>query len=64
MKAAGLDYCNPGARRWFAHHKLDWSDFIVNGISEEVLLATGDAMALAVVEEARNEWAARVADKQ
>lgn len=66
MKAAGIDYCNTGARIWFEHHKLSWSDFINNGIAAEILIDTGDALALAVVEEAKREWAeaARVADKQ
>lgn len=64
MKAAGLNYCNPGARRWFKFHQLDWNEFITNGLPEEILAATGDAMALAVIEEARKEWEVRAADKQ
>lgn len=57
MKAAGLSYCNPGARRWFKLHGLDWNEFIRDGVDSEVLIATGDAMAFAVVEEAKKEWA-------
>jgi hypothetical protein len=47
MRALG--YCNRGARSWFARHQLDWADFIHQGIEAEQLLATGDAMAEAVV---------------
>jgi hypothetical protein len=52
MRALG--YCNRGARSWFARHQLDWADFIHQGIAAEQLLATGDAMAEAVVAVARN----------
>lgn len=44
--------CVPGARIWFKEHDLDFRDFLRNGIDEEILLATGDAFALAVVEQA------------
>lgn len=53
-------YCNPGARLFFARHQLDWRDFLFNGIDAQALLATGDAMAEAVVAAAR----ARVRDQQ
>lgn len=52
MRALG--YCNRGARSWFARHQLDWADFINKGIDAEQLLATGDAMAEAVVAVAQN----------
>jgi hypothetical protein len=64
MKAAGLRYCNPGARVWFKHHGLDWNQFVNEGINADVLIATGDAMALAVVEEAKKEWAEKAAVKR
>lgn len=44
-----LGYCNRGARSWFIRHQLDWAEFINQGIEAEQLLATGDAMAEAVV---------------
>jgi hypothetical protein len=46
-------YCMVGARRFFKRHNLDWSDFLRNGIEEDVLKQTGDAMALKVIEVAR-----------
>lgn len=46
-------YCNTGARLFFARHGLDWRDFLFNGIDAQALLATGDAMAEAVVAAAR-----------
>ena len=49
----GMRYCNNGARKFFERHSLDWSDFVKNGVSEEQLINTGDAMALQLVEFAR-----------
>ena len=48
-----LGYCANGARRWFARMGLDWMDFVRNGLDSEVLEATGDAMALRLVEHVR-----------
>lgn len=45
--------CSKGAREFFARHNLDWSEFLKNGIEEDKLLNTGDAMARRVVEVAR-----------
>ncbi|EMN5285232.1 TPA: hypothetical protein QCL41_001935 [Pseudomonas aeruginosa] len=51
VRAAGL--CVNGTRVWFARHDLDFRTFLREGCSAETLLATGDAMALRVVERAR-----------
>ncbi len=56
-KRAG--FCARGGRAWFARHGLDWTQFVRNGIDAEVLLATGDGLALAVVDHARKQEAAR-----
>ncbi|WP_394131897.1 hypothetical protein [Marinobacter nauticus] len=48
-----LRYCNNGAREFFLRHNLDWSEFIKNGLPEEAFLATGDSMAVRLVEFAR-----------
>lgn len=45
--------CSRGARTFFKRHGLDWTDFLKNGIPAWKLAATGDAMALQVVEAAR-----------
>lgn len=45
-------YCAKGAREWFRRHGLDWTAFVRDGIDAEFLLATGDAMALRVVQHA------------
>lgn len=45
--------CSSGARKFFIRHGLDWQDFLKNGIESGALVATGDAMALKVVEVAR-----------
>lgn len=52
-QAPGGAYCHPGARKFFQRHGLDWADFVKNGIEAEVVLATGDAMAVRIVESAR-----------
>lgn len=59
-----LDYCNRGAREWFARHGLDWSRFITEGLPATDLLATGDHLAQAVVEVASQRGNARGADGQ
>ncbi|MCR6497102.1 hypothetical protein LJB71_14800 [Thermomonas sp. S9] len=51
VRAAGM--CVHGARTWFARHGLDFRAFLREGIPAQVMLATGDAMALRVVEVAR-----------
>lgn len=63
MRAPGLQYCSRGARAWFQQHNLDWFKFVTEGIPEEELLATGDAMAIAVVEEAKR-WVERADHRQ
>lgn len=63
IRAPGIEYCSRGARKWFALHGLDWNRFVTQGIPEEELLATGDALAIAVVEEAK-KWAEKAAPKQ
>ena len=51
VRAVGL--CVNGTRTWFARHDLDFRTFLRDGCDAETLLATGDAMALRVVEHAR-----------
>jgi len=46
-------FCRSGARRFFIEHGLDWNDFVRNGVAAETLLATNDALAIALVEWAR-----------
>lgn len=58
MKAAGINFCNKGARLFFQRHGLDWDQFRKEGIPEDDLIATNDALAMRVVEQARAEWAA------
>lgn len=43
-------HCVSGTREWFAAYNLDFRDFIRNGIDADVLLATGDGLAVQVVE--------------
>lgn len=45
--------CSSGARAFFQRHGLDWQEFLRDGIEAEILVKTGDAMALQVVEVAR-----------
>lgn len=46
-------YCNNGAREFFNRHGLDWTDFIKHGLDESAFIRTGDAMALKLVDFAR-----------
>ena len=48
-------FCAKGIRRWFSERKLDYRDFLKNGIDEERLLETGDPMAVAVVRQAHGQ---------
>lgn len=43
-------FCRPKARAWFRRHGLDWRAFARDGIDSEILTATGDGLALALVE--------------
>ncbi len=42
--------CSRGARAFFVKNGLNWEKFLKEGIPEEELLATNDAMAKQVVE--------------
>lgn len=57
MRGMQPRYCNKGARKFCRRHGIDWTTFMTEGIPEDVLIATGDAMAIAVVEQARKQWA-------
>jgi hypothetical protein len=50
-----LGYCNRGARAFFARHGLDWPAFLARGIEAAELERTGDAMALKVVQRAKED---------
>lgn len=50
-----LGYCARGARRWAARMGLDWAAFVRDGIDAEILRATGDAMALRLVEHIKDK---------
>lgn len=45
--------CSKGVRKFFADHNLDYTDFILNGIDADILLAIDDIMAHKIVEVAR-----------
>ncbi len=49
-----LGYCSRGVRAFCDRHNLDFMSFLTDGIGEDELAATGDGMALAAIEEARN----------
>lgn len=42
--------CASGARAFFKRYNLDWNKFLTEGLPEEDIIATGDAMGLDVVE--------------
>ena len=45
--------CSSGTRQFFTRHEMDWNKFLAEGLPEEDFIATGDAMAMQVVEAAR-----------
>jgi hypothetical protein len=47
--------CSKGARTFFKRHGLDWATFVRVGLPADTIAATGDAMALRVVEVARGQ---------
>ena len=53
--AGKVGYCARGSRAWFAAHGINWAQFVACGVSADVLAATGDPLALAVVEHAKKE---------
>jgi len=50
-----MRYCARGMRAFAATHGLDWTAFLEHGIDAEALLATGDAMAVSLVDKVRAE---------
>jgi hypothetical protein len=48
VQAAG--HCPSGARRWFEAHDIDFRKFLKEGVPAEVMLATGDAQGIHVIE--------------
>jgi hypothetical protein len=55
-------FCRGGARAWFRAHGMDWTDFVRNGIAADALTATGDGLALALVDWAQQCAAQEAAD--
>lgn len=51
--AVELGYCIKGIKEFCKRYGIDFRNFVKHGIDEEVLLKTGDAMAVKVVERAR-----------
>lgn len=54
-------FCLPRCRQFARDHGLDWRRFVREGLPASELLATGNALAIALVEHARSveEGAAR-----
>lgn len=50
-----LGYCARGMRTFFARYKLNWDAFRQRGTSASEIEATGDAMALAAANLARED---------
>lgn len=49
----GSSYCVKGARKWAETHGLDFDKFVHEGLPASQFIATGDAIALAFVEAAK-----------
>lgn len=48
-----MRYCAKGTRAFFERHGLDWSQFLKVGLPEELILATGDTMAIKLVQQVK-----------
>lgn len=46
----GKGECSRGIREFFKRNNLDYSDFLVNGISEKAMLETNDPVGIKVIE--------------
>ncbi len=57
---AMLRYCSKGSRAFFIRHNLDWPLFLRQGIEASTLIALGDEMGLAAVEQAKRRVAGEV----
>lgn len=49
--------CAKGVRQFLQRRGMSWTEFLKKGIDSDVLLATGDAMAIQVVENANGRTA-------
>ena len=49
--------CTRGARQWFALHKIDWNEFVTQGVPIERLEALKDELADRVCQCCRDEAA-------
>lgn len=50
--ARGKGYCVKKSREWAEGRGIDWRKFVQDGIDSEELRATGDPMAIALVDAA------------
>lgn len=46
-------FCSKGARAWFKEKKLNYLDFVKNGIDAAIFIETNDPFALRAVEQAK-----------
>jgi hypothetical protein len=51
--AVEIGYCVKGIKEFCKRYNIDFRSFVAHGIDSDVLLNTGDAMALKVVERAK-----------
>lgn len=49
-RAAGMKYCVGGTKTFLEQHNLSWQEFKKPGLPADVLLATGDSMAIKLVD--------------
>lgn len=47
--------CKPGSRWFFMRHRLDWRDFLANGIAGETLVEINNPIALRALAKAQEE---------
>ena len=55
----GPGFCHPQSRAWCRAHGVDWNEFRHHGIASDVLVASGDPMAIALARHAESVEAKR-----
>jgi hypothetical protein len=53
--ARALKYCTKGIKEFFKKYNLDFNDFLVNGIDEEILCKFNNKLADKVIQKAKQD---------
>lgn len=54
-RPGGRPLCRGGIEAWCTRYGIDWNDFTGSGVAGELIVATGDAYAQKLIENAQKE---------